>query len=227
VCPAQILDWIAWYPDGGLTDAERGAVEAHAATCPACREEIAVLAGRLEPAESQADAEDLFARVLARIEADGVGAGHTALPSQPVARRDARGRGPARVSRASGAWRRLAVGATAAGLALLLAGVGWLGRGWLGVAQGAVVYRTASGPAEEGPASGGGQALDVVFRSEASAEHIATVLRGLRATIVAGPSELGRYRIELPPGSDVRAAAALLRAEGTGVASYAEPAVRP
>jgi hypothetical protein len=112
--------------------------------------------------------------------------------------------------------------AAGAALALLAGGLGgWLGREWLG--EQAPVYALAS---EQTLAAEGAVALDVVFRSDASAERIQTALRGLGAELVAGPSPLGRYRVELPPGADASAAAALLRAEGTGVASFAEP-LRP
>jgi hypothetical protein len=244
-CPAEILEWIAWYPDGGLDDAQRGAVEAHAASCAACREEIAVLAGRLEPPVAPADPERLFARVLALVEADRLGAGASApaatpaerataahepaaalperasapaaRPAQPAPRRAAPGLRRSFVS--SGGRTRLAAGVA---LAMLAGGLGgWLGRDWL---RPDAVYALAG---ETPPlAAQGAVALDVVFRSDASAERIQTALRGLGAEVAAGPSPLGRYRIELPPGADASAAAALLRAEGTGVASFAEP-LRP
>ena len=45
-CPADVLGWIPWYADGGLTERERGAVEAHAAECADCRAELDIVAGR-------------------------------------------------------------------------------------------------------------------------------------------------------------------------------------
>lgn len=219
-CPAEILEWIAWYPDGPLTDTQRGAVESHAAVCAACREEIAVLAGRAEAPVSPADPEQLFARVLALVEADGIessplAAPEAALPAAPAPRLAT----PARRRRSvwSGGF-RVAAGVT---LAVLAGGLGgWLGREWL---RAEPVYALAG---ETMLAAEGAVALDVVFRSDATAERIQTALRGLGAELVAGPSPLGRYRVELPPGADASAAAALLRAEGTGVASFAEP-LRP
>jgi len=220
-CPAEILEWIAWYPDGGLSDDQRGAVEGHAAGCAACREEIAVLAGRAEAPVAPADPERLFARVLALVEADGLESPPSAkaplLPASPSAPRL-----PAPARRQRAVWAsggaRLAAGVA---LAVLAGGLGgWLGRDWL---RPEPVYALAG---ETTLAAEGALALDVVFRSDASAERIQTALRGLGAELVAGPSPLGRYRVELPPGADASAAAALLRAEGTGVASFAEP-LRP
>lgn len=225
-CPAEILEWIAWYPDGGLSDEHRGAVEAHAATCAACREELAVLAGRSEAPVAPADPERLFARVLALVEAEGLATpGRSpALAGLASPAPSLRQRAPAR--RTAVPWSRGVAQVAAAAAAVLLVGAlgGWLGRDLVGVREPEAepVYVTAS----EASAAGDALALDVVFRSDATAERIQTALRGLGAELVSGPSPLGRYRVELPPGADASAAAALLRAEGTGVASFAEP-LRP
>lgn len=238
-CPPQILEWIAWYPDGNLTDAQRGAIEVHAADCASCRDEIAVLCERVDAAVAPADPEQLFERVLARIETNALGASSgssSGASSGSSSGAGAPGSVPARdtavpaqraptLRRKHLSWqRRSAIAAAGVALVALAGALGWLGRDWVSPIEnaGAAIYRTAS---EATPtAVGGGPALDVVFRSEASAERINTALRGLGAVVTAGPTELGRYRIALPPGSDTRAAAALLRAEGSGVASYAEPA---
>ena len=218
-CPDRILDWIAWYPDEGLSEAQRGAVEAHAAVCEACRREIEVVAGRSEPPDSGHDPERLFARVLARIEAESLAA--EALEEERVAVAPSL-RAPS--LRRSGLSRLPAGSVWAAGiaLALLFAGLGWIAR-TLQVAGAAPLYHTASEPATSAPPHGA--ELDVVFRSDAGAERINMELRGLGARIIAGPTQLGRYRIELPAGADAEAAATLLRSEGTGVASFAEPVV--
>jgi hypothetical protein len=218
-CPQEILDWIAWYPDEGLSAAQRGAVEAHAAACAACRREIDVVAGRGEPPGGVRDAERLFARVLARIESETLAA--AAAPPRVEDRRAFRTPAPARRAR----WSRPAAAtwAAAAALALLFTGIGWVAGS--SHFRGSGLYHTAT-DSLLGDAGHAGVRLDLVFRSDAGAERINTALRGLGAEIVSGPTQLGRYRIELPPGSDAEAAAALLRAEGTGVASFAEP-VRP
>lgn len=220
-CPAEILEWIAWYPEA-LTDAQRGVVEAHAAVCAACREEIAVLAGRAEASVAPADPEQLFARVLARVEADGIESATPAASRAPLPVRTATPRLEAAARRRRSVWMRRGVRlAAGVALAVLAGGLGgWLGRDRLAREP---VYRVAG---ETAPAVEGAIALDVVFRSDATADRIQTVLRGLGAELVSGPSPLGRYQVELPPGADASAAAALLRAEGTGVASFAEP-LRP
>lgn len=223
-CPPRILEWIAWYPDGCLTDAQRGAVEVHAADCAACREELAILTERADTSAAPADPNQLFEQVLARIETSTVAEG----PETPApgSEREAAGplrRAPARRRRGFTWQQRSTIVAVGFGLVAFAGALGWLGRDWVlpvFEAGAGEIYRTAS---EAAPTAGPGVALDVVFRSETSAEQIRTVLRGLGATIATGPTELGRYRLLLPAGSDARAAAALLRTEGTGIASYAEP----
>ncbi|MFO0688454.1 MAG: zf-HC2 domain-containing protein [Myxococcota bacterium] len=71
-CPEDVLAWIPWYADGGLTAREKGAVEAHAAQCGDCRAELDVVAGApwaFEGVELP-DADRLFAEITARIEAE-------------------------------------------------------------------------------------------------------------------------------------------------------------
>ena len=66
-CPSEILDAIPWYPSG-LSEAERGAVEAHAADCIQCRSELGFVLGAELPREEVPDPDRVFARVLERIE---------------------------------------------------------------------------------------------------------------------------------------------------------------
>jgi hypothetical protein len=104
--------------------------------------------------------------------------------------------------------------------AVLAVGVlGWLANDLVGRDPEAV-YRTAS--ETPAPAAAATATLDVVFRSDASIERINTHLRALGAVVVSGPSQAGRYRISLPVGSDPTAAATMLRAEETGVATFTE-----
>jgi hypothetical protein len=49
------------------------------------------------------------------------------------------------------------------------------------------------------------------------------VLRQVGASVISGPTQLGVYRLRLAPGSDVSAAIGVLREEGRGVATFAEP----
>ena len=70
-CPAEVLDWIAWYPEGDLPEGVRGAVASHAAECSECRQEIAALEGdAVADPEALPDADVLFARVMDRVRAN-------------------------------------------------------------------------------------------------------------------------------------------------------------
>lgn len=207
-CPTDVLGWIPWYPDEGLGDAERGAVEAHAAACGRCRAELALVVGQDDPALEPAAAERIFAGVMARVAAEA-----------PSAAR----RRPAPAPRRSG-WIRLLPSprlATAAAVAVLCLFAGVLGGlAWDRRSEPVYTAATAPRPAGEGPL------LDVVFREDASAARIGEALRRTSGEIVAGPTELGRYRVRLAPGGDPTAAARELVAEGRGIALFAEP-LRP
>lgn len=204
-CPEEVLAAIAWYPDG--LDAERrGAVEAHASDCALCREEISFLReGSVAPAPV-VESERVYARVLERIEAYEGRARGSARTVAPVRR--ATLWAPSR--------------AAAALLAAAFVGAGGM---WLGTRSAApVVYEGASAAPEVSAASD--QALDVVFRPDASAERVQAALRAIGGEIVSGPTQLGVYRVRLAPSADVSAAASVLRGEGQGVATFAEQAPR-
>src|SRR5262249_25559666 len=178
-CPEAILASIPWYPDG-LTAEECGAVEAHAADCRACREEIAFVLGNEEPAIELPDAERVYARVLERISAHS--------DEEP-----ARSRG-------------VSLAREAAGQASLAAGIlvavisGMLTTGAIWVVRVAPTYETAAAGAVAPDPNGPG--LDVVFRKDASADEIRSRLRDVGATVVSGPSQTGVYRLRLAPGGD-------------------------
>lgn len=202
-CPEDVLGWIPCYPDEGLSDAQRGAVEAHAASCQRCRDEIALVLGEAEPVVDPAETERALAKVLARTRSE------ERAPSVRVSP-------PRRVWHPS---RRVRI-ALAACLALAFAGAGALSAVVLR-GGGEPVYRTAAEPAG---VVGDQPLLDVVFREDADARRIRAALRAVNGQIVAGPTELGRYRVRLGAGADARAAARALAAEDAGVAVYAEPA---
>ncbi|HVP31602.1 MAG TPA: zf-HC2 domain-containing protein [Myxococcota bacterium] len=233
-CPAEVLDLLPWYPDGGLTSEERGLVEAHAALCPECRRELQSLHRGATLPEHAPSPERVLARVFDRIVASGASsdtppqsearmpapAGVVApLRRRPalegsragVAARPRRHRTPAR-------WRP--GWAAAAALALVLgASLGLAAGRWLRGHDPA--YRTASAPAVADVE--GGPALDVVLRDDVPAGRVRDMLRAVGAQIVQGPSPLGRYELRLPPGTDAAAVAAVLSAQGTGIASFAQP----
>ncbi len=217
-CPEEILEWIAWYPDGGLTDAQRGAVEAHAAACPACREELELLrCEEVGPTQISPEAEALFARVLARVERERAGgreAPGTRPPEpSPVPR-------AARPGRLGGLPRRAGTRAAALAASLLVGVLVGAGSVTL-LTPPEAVYRTAAAPPVAAPAPPSARTLEVVFADGATAAEIRQALRSLGAEVVGGPTELGRFRLRLPPGREPAEAAGALRESGLAV--FAEP----
>jgi hypothetical protein len=210
-CPEDVLLAIAWYPDG-LDPVQRGAVEAHAADCAACREELAFVRGEGVAQAPREESERVYARVIERIEA-------YEAKQRPGAAT------PVRSDRRT-SWRtaRAAAALLAAAFVGALAALG----GSRLVAPEASVYR-AAGEAPEVSAAAPAQAplaLDVVFRPDATAERIHAALRAIGGEIVSGPTQLGVYRVRLAPSADASAAAKVLRGEGEGVATFAELAPR-
>jgi hypothetical protein len=208
-CPEEVLAAIAWYPEG--LDAERrGAVESHAADCALCREEISFLGGDGLPLEApNAESERVYARVLERIEAY-----------------ESRARGAQRPAAVAREAARFPVSRAAA--ALIAAAFVGAGAMWLGsrIAAPAPVYETAGAAPETPAAARPGQALDVVFRPDATAERIHAALRAIGGEVISGPTQLGVYRVRLAPTSDASAAARVLRGDGQGVATFAEQVAR-
>jgi hypothetical protein len=200
-CPPEVLRCLPFYAEGVLSEPERGRVDAHAAACPACRDELEMIAGRAQPiAADIPDGEAIYARILGLIEAQEVDRSETP-EATPSARR---------------AW---LVPVAAAAMVLLALGAGlWLGTAGLGPASTEPLYKTAAEPGQPFHIE-----LDVLFRTEATAERINSSLRAIGGEIVAGPTRLGVYRVRLDRDSDAVAAAELLQAEGAGVATFAEP----
>jgi len=219
-CPEEVLAAIAWYPDG-LDPEERGAVEAHAADCATCREELAFVRGEGSPLlpQPRGESDRVYARVLERIEAYEDRARAKALPAAVEAPAPSRARGG------------LGVAPLRAAAALLLAaGVGALVAltGSRLMAPGEAVYRSAGEASDVSAAAPAhaALALDVVFRPDATAEKIQAALRAIGGEIVSGPTQLGVYRVRLAPTADASAAATVLRGDGQGVATFAELAPR-
>ena len=215
-CPPEVLDWLAWYPDGNLPEAVRGSIDAHAAQCAACREEIARMQGDEGLALAELpDPERVFARVRARIEElDEAPSGWA-----PGGGQAAPARAPLR-PRPPSMWVATRRAAIAAGLALAVA-AGIVGAG-IATAWDFVLYETVRAGAQPEPIAQVAQ-IDVVFRPEVSFSRIHDTLGELGATVVSGPTPGGVMRLRLPAGSDPRVVAARLRAGETGVALFAEP----
>ena len=222
-CPQEVLEWIPWYAEDALAETQRGAVEAHAAQCKDCRVELAMLSGDPAPFTTAPDPDPVFARVLARIEAEGVEAKPVRVGAH-LAPATAR-RAPALQRSHRSAIRSLLQVAASVALMLGMGAAGWFLHAVLAPHADAV-YQTASDPGSITRTGASGVQLDVVFFNDAGIERINTDLRALGAVVVSGPSQAGRYRIALPEGANVSAAVAMLRAETRGVASFAEP-LRP
>ena len=220
-CPAEVLGWIPWYPDG-LEEAQRGAVEAHAAACAACRDELEMLQGVVEP-DAVPEPERVYARVLARMEATrsadapAEARGGATVSQLPVRPREDEAeeepRGWQRISIVTGT-RGLAI---AAGLLLALAIGSVLGS----QRTDEPLYETATASGVD-VAAAPVASLDVVFREGASAREINEVLRDVGARITSGPSSLGVYRLELPTGANWEVARERLTREEGGIATFAE-----
>ena len=236
-CPADVLDLLPWYPDGGLSGDERGRVEAHAALCTECRCEIqAWERGQGVLPEDAPSAERVLARIFERIaapEAASMTPSSEARPRlAPVTGagsdwRQGRGVVPARTATPLRRWMpaRWRYGQAAAAVLVLsigLAGGGAIER-WR--TPGEALYRTAAAPPESvsprEPAAS--PTVDVVLRDDVPAGRVGEVLRAVGAQIISGPSAVGRYQLSLAPGTDATAVAKLLSAPGTGVAAFAQP----
>lgn len=199
-CPEEVLKSIPHYPSE-ISPELRGAIEAHAADCAACRDEIAFLRGDEEPPNDLPDPQRVYERVLERI-----GASDEEIAPHTLRRRGSRGLRPA---------------AIAAGIAIaaLAGGLGGYGVRWL--EQAVPRYETAS--ALPAVSAADGALIEVVFRGDATADEIRAGLRAIEGSVVSGPSALGVYRVRLAPGGDVPAALDTLRGESGSVASFAEP----
>ncbi len=274
-CPEAVLGWIPWYPEGGLTARERGAVEAHAAECGDCRSELDIVAGMPWAFEGidLPDAARLFGEITARIEADVHTDQATVIPisrgralsvadmtrierwvHDPASELEPElAPGPAGATSTSSPHGTEAQGletprrhtrfqpsplwAAAAALALLVAG-GLAGAFFENLRSGAATdaadpaaYQLASvEPAAD--ARSAAPMLDVVFSDSVSAREIWSTLRGLGVEIVAGPTNLGVYRLRLlpaaaegraPTSTDAAAIAARLVAPESPLAIFAEP----
>jgi hypothetical protein len=221
---ARVWDLLPWYVNETLPDGERRTVEAHLGECPRCRDEIATCR-RLGEAMRQAE-ETLpvvhparLARLMERIDAEeerGHGWRHALL---------APWRGLAALVRATPP---LARGALAAQLIFLVALVGLLLR-WsllpVPAPAPASQYQTLSESAPA-PARDSTARLRLVFAERTTEREARELLLGIRGQIVAGPSALGVYTVEVPAGPDpLEKVLAHLRAQPR--VSLAEPAVGP
>lgn len=220
----RVWDLLPWYVNETLPDGERRTVESHLAECPRCREEI-VTCRRLGEAIRQTEEiapvvhPARLARLMERIdeERDG-GHGWRQAALAPW-------RGLASLVRTTPP---LARGALVVQLVFLVALTGLLVR-WSQEPPApapAPEYQTLS---ESAPAPATPETtarLRLVFTEGTTEKEVRDLLLGIRGQIVAGPSALGVYTVEVPAGPDpLEKVLAHLRAQPR--VSLAEPAVGP
>lgn len=218
----RVWDLLPWYANGTLLDGERRTVEAHLAECPRCREEI-VACQRLgevirqtEPTAPAAHPARL-ARLMERIDDEERSHGWRRAVLTPW-------QGLAALV---GATPPLARGALVVQLVFLVALTGLLVR-WSRLPDAAApapapAYQTLSesASAPQAPAR-----LRLVFAEGTTEQEARQLLLAIRGQIVAGPSALGVYTVEVPAGPDpLEKVLAHLRAQPR--VSLAEPAVGP
>ena len=176
----RAFELLPWLVNGTLASAEREAVEEHARACIACRRELK-------------QQRRLHAAANARRTADvSMEAGFEQLDREL----DAAARG-GRLRYAAAPY-ALAAAAGVAVLAVLL---------WLTPPPNLTnaTYSTWATPAAES-----GALLDIVFAADATAAQMAALLEEIDGEIVAGPSELGRYRVRVRGGAAEDAQLAVL-----------------
>jgi len=208
----RVWQLLPWYANGSLAAPERRTVEEHLAACRACREELAVcrelaraVTGLGEVAPSPHPVQ--LARLLSRIDA----AEERPRPLAPrlLAAPRALRRGAATHLAATPRPVRTLLAAQLAAIALLGAVLAGLGAGSRparptasAAPAGPPLYRTLSEPAPARPPAGvaAGAQLRLVFAEAATEGEIRRVLESVRGQIVAGPSPLGTYTVEVPRG---------------------------
>jgi hypothetical protein len=215
----RIWEILPWYANGTLAEAEREKVETHLAVCPRCRDEeevcrrmatAAKAVGEVAPSPHPVQ----LRRMLARIdESEGEERSGAAWWRRGAALR-------ALVEATPGPL-RVSLLAEAAIILLLVGLVVWQElrlRPALASAPPAV-YRTLS---DASPAPVPTKGVRVMFSPQASEREIRDLLLGIRGQLVAGPSPLGVYTVEVPADGDpMKAVLARLRSEP--LVAFAEP----
>jgi hypothetical protein len=215
----QVGELLPWYVNGTLGEREREKVEDHLAGCPDCRAEERACRRMAEASLAAAEASPSphpaqLGRLLDRIE---------------IEERARGGRLAALRSQFGAAPRPLRVALLAqAAIIVLLAGLGaWKMRAPATVPVDAgpataATYRTLSDPTADPPRAAGGARLRLMFSPGATEREIRALLLGVNGKIVAGPSPMGAYTVEVPArGEPAGAVLARLRSEAQVV--FAEP----
>jgi hypothetical protein len=172
----QAVALLPWLANGTLDDVERPVVEAHVRGCVTCRAELKAQRALHDLVQRQStvrlSAEEGFARLQGVLSEKG----------------DARNVGVAR---------RLAPTALAAALCAAAVGAAWIGWSLTSRTGVAPDYTTLTAPSASSVAS---VRIDVVFDPETTEPELRALLGELRATIVDGPTEIGRYTVRIPLG---------------------------
>jgi putative zinc finger protein/fervidolysin-like protein len=211
----RIWELLPWYANGTLAAAEREKVEAHLAVCPRCQEEeeicrrtaAAVQAvGEVAPSPHPVQLQRMLARIEESEGEERSRAGWwRAMPLRALL---AATPGPLRVS----------LVAQAAVILLLVGLLAWQQLRTQPAAPSAD-YVTLSDPA---PAPAPSLSVRVMFSPQATEQEIRGLLHGIRGQIVAGPSRIGVYTVEVPADGDpLKVILARLRSEPQ--VAFAEP----
>lgn len=192
---AEVVELLPWLVNGTLADDERSRVETHVHGCLTCYAAL--------------QQERRLAALIRGRSAGSVSAeqGFERL----VSRIDGEAPGRSRPRR-----RRYAVPAAAAGVAVAVGVAVWAGLGGA-PSGGAPAYETLTrAEARAGPR------LDIVFAESLSEAGIRDVLGEIDATIVAGPTEIGRYTVRLDGArTDAELAALIARLMRDGRVRFA------
>ncbi len=200
-CPADVLEWIAWYREPELSREIRSRIDRHAAECLACRSELDWILdesafGDGEPMTTP-DVDASLEQVMQRVREH--------VP------------GPGKVRRGPWAAARPAF-AAAATLALLL-GAAWFAGNPADHAQ---VLRTASGAV---PVETAGPAVEVIFRDDATWAQIRGLVEQVEGVLARGPGAAPGDRVQIALRSEAARDQALRTLRGSGLTLFAEPSL--
>lgn len=177
----QALELLPWLANETLDAIERERLERHLRDCLVCHAELksqrALHALVKEQPTVGVSAERDFDALLARVDERDSSRG----PARALGRRRRWWPAPAGAT-------RLLAGAAAA-LAAAITVVAWLS------AAGPVADEPGAYSALAQPAGDGGPLVDIVFAQGVSETQMRALLREIDATIVTGPSDLGRYTV--------------------------------
>jgi hypothetical protein len=178
----KVLELLPWYVNGTLAGEELAAVEHHVGECLPCRmalKEERQLQSLVRQGHAAPDMDDGLAALLRRVDrleqADG-----------------RRPRAPG--SFAVSTWRLGLAAAAGASLVALLV--------WIAQSPGPGAGREAPFAPLSAPSDAAGRRIDVVFDDDISSPEISAILSDLGVGIVGGPSDIGRYTVEIPQNDE-------------------------